>query len=443
MRVLEKAATAHQTTRNGQRRRQRRRLEEVVAALETEVSRRWSENAEIVESLKKSGANPSPANVLVPMFSRQSEAIQVLHAKLVEMAFVVEEIAREPTIGGNEEPKGHSQRRRRLEEVVAALQTEVPRKLSDVSKTFESPQLRGGNPVPANVLVPMFSRQSEATQALYAKLVDFGLVVEDIAGDPRVGNCEGPIESSQRRRRVAMVVAALEARVTTKLSEASKIFMPLQQRGANPVPANLLVQIFSKLKEVSEMLRDATIDLAIEVAGIVSEPTASRYEDLLWWGEAMYSHRTRRRFASLEPAAQLFWLPFELAERAPLDGPVGALESYLVERLDHLSRQTEMKLDAKKPLGTWVGETQKTLDKAEIDIHVTSALREVVEQDAYLLPVSALLSGRLGSGGDQATLDEKLTRYTGIPADTVLTAGEWAAQVLRERLIDRVLRGEA
>ena len=156
--------------------------------------------------------------------------------------------------------------------------------------------------------------------------------------------------------------------------------------------------------------------------------------DLLWWGEAMFSHRRRKRFASLPAIEAAFFLALELSERAPLNTPVQALESYLMERLKHLQRDGHLKSDEKKHFSEWL----KALGEA-VELRTTydadPKLDAVVKSDAWLLPLSYFRAEGLISSPAKAI--NSLESKTGYRPDFELSLEQLACQCLRELLLNR------
>lgn len=159
-----------------------------------------------------------------------------------------------------------------------------------------------------------------------------------------------------------------------------------------------------------------------------------RQIDLLWWGEAMFSYRRRKRFASLPPIEAAFFLALELSERAPLNTPVQALESYLVERLKHLQRDGHLKSDEKKHFSDWLkalGEAVELRTAYDAD----PKLDAVVKSDAWLLPLSYFRAESLVSSPAKAI--NGLESKTGYKPDFELSLEQLACQCLRELLLNR------
>ncbi|RMF58625.1 MAG: hypothetical protein D6743_17450 [Calditrichaeota bacterium] len=380
--------------------------------------------------MKPRGANWVPANMLTQLLGQQTEGIRTLGE-------ILSRFTKEITGPRSDTGPLRSEFVPWPHEEHETWQKDLTVKLSQTDSAVETLAKHVSNAVPANTLFGIVVPQGESIRLLVQSLVPIVNAAKDMLGD--LGASAVALDRFQKR------LDTWKKDVEAKLSEADAFVETIKGQAQDAVPADQLVNLFLKYVEIMRLLAQTltTVASVVKAKGMLDKPNTGPYLDLLWWGEAMFSHRTGRRFAELDTFSQLFWLPFELAERAPVEGPMGALESYLVERLSHLSRGGELKLDGEKPLRIWLAEAQKVVTGTEIDVSLGPALKEIVDQDAYLLPLSALMGGKLGSAADQEGFKEKIARHTGIPADTSLTAVQWATQVLRERLIDRLLRGEA
>jgi hypothetical protein len=146
----------------------------------------------------------------------------------------------------------------------------------------------------------------------------------------------------------------------------------------------------------------------------------ARTQELLWWGQARYSHLAHQPFRRITDPIRVIWLAArEAAERA-YDLPIEPSASYLQETLAALGHG----FTERRPLWDWLTCLRPALNSDRPD-KLPADLAKLLDKDALGLPVT-LLCRR------PDVADAPLRSALGAPADAMLDLGEWAAWVFRE-----------
>jgi len=145
-----------------------------------------------------------------------------------------------------------------------------------------------------------------------------------------------------------------------------------------------------------------------------------RMQELLWWGQARYSHLAHQPFRRIDNPARALWLASrEAAERA-MDLPVEPSASYLQETLAAIGHD----LAESRPLWDWLTDLRLAANHDPSGEFPTD-LANLLDVDALGLPVSLLCH-------NPEVADEPLRNAIGVPSDTTLDLGDWAAWIFRE-----------
>ena len=149
-------------------------------------------------------------------------------------------------------------------------------------------------------------------------------------------------------------------------------------------------------------------------------PSSARIQELLWWGQARYSHLARQPFRRIVDPARALWLAArEAAERA-CELPVEPSAAYLQETLAALGHS----FTERRPLWDWLVDLRPAL-RNEPPNKLPADLTTLLDKDALGLPVTLLCH-------HPNIADDALRSALGAPADAMLDRGAWAAWVFRE-----------
>ncbi len=163
--------------------------------------------------------------------------------------------------------------------------------------------------------------------------------------------------------------------------------------------------------------------------------SASGQLELLWWGQARYSHTLRRPFRRLaDSGAVLWWAAWEAAERSEAL-PSPPVAAFICETLHALGQD----LTEQRPLVGWLEELAETLRRhAEYLTDVREPLAGLVTGDALGLPIS-WLRAQIAAGEVPDDLATAAGKAVSLDLTTPLDRGDWATWLLRELLLDRRL----
>lgn len=164
---------------------------------------------------------------------------------------------------------------------------------------------------------------------------------------------------------------------------------------------------------------------------IANSKTHDRERELLWWGQARYSHTLNKPLRRIENLDERMLIAArEVADRSA-GLPVGPVAAYLVEVLHALDADPN-RGSTRQSLRTWCESLHSVSGSGA---PVAPTLAKLTEEDATALPVTWT---RL-----RAQKHETLDRFeeaTGLPADALLDRDQWASWVLRELMLDRELK---
>jgi hypothetical protein len=150
------------------------------------------------------------------------------------------------------------------------------------------------------------------------------------------------------------------------------------------------------------------------------ETNDSRLQELLWWGQARYSHTAKLPFRRIEDPARVLWLAArEAAERA-YDAAVEPAAAYLQETLASLGHS----LLERRRLWDWIADIRPALQR-EPRRPLPAELKKLLEKDAFGAPITLLCV-------HPDVQDTVLRDSLGVRDDVELDRGEWSAWVLRE-----------
>lgn len=191
--------------------------------------------------------------------------------------------------------------------------------------------------------------------------------------------------------------------------------------------------IFQWSKQVSTVVSQVLpgiLNAWEEAQPSVPMPSPTRHDaELLWWGQARYCHVLRKpyRYLSDQPDKVLWWAAWEAAERAKRL-PSEPAASYLQEVLHALGHD----LNESRSLGDWIRSLHTVLADAGDPVSpVAPYLADLVRVDPLGLPVTWI---RLDDS--DAMDDQDLYDTLGVPMDTPLDRGQWAAWLFRELSLD-------
>jgi hypothetical protein len=160
----------------------------------------------------------------------------------------------------------------------------------------------------------------------------------------------------------------------------------------------------------------------------------ARQQDILWWGQARYSHALRMPYRRIkDPDLRLWWMAWELAGFAKLDEQGTEIEpsaSFLVEIL----RQSGEDVDEQRPLHEWIQRLMDAVRSPKMVPAVSPPLAKLAAKDATGLPVTwaRLQAAKPGSPANTADATEAVALDLSLTIDR----GQWAAWLFREALLD-------
>ena len=173
---------------------------------------------------------------------------------------------------------------------------------------------------------------------------------------------------------------------------------------------------------IAELIR---ILEALASRGHVEDVRPEPHSELLWWGQARYSHLARKPFRRMDDSAEALWFAAREAADRACKLPIEPSASYLQETLFSLGRSPS----EKKPLWQWLIELRPLIKNCPED-PLGADLVKLVREDALGLPVTQLCA-------DPTVSDADLKNVLGAPAEAELDAGQWVAWVFRELVFQR------
>ncbi len=177
------------------------------------------------------------------------------------------------------------------------------------------------------------------------------------------------------------------------------------------------------LEQNTALIRDAIVATAQERA------VAAR-NDLLWWGQARYSHALRKPYRRFDNAEDVtFWAPLEAAKLAHAAGAdIEPSACYVVEVLRALDRD----VNETRPLRDWMRSLLDTLRATgDKTAPPSTTLTTLASEDALGMPVTWV---RLRAAEKKDL--EGAAEAIALPLDETLDRGQWAAWIFRESLLD-------
>jgi hypothetical protein len=205
--------------------------------------------------------------------------------------------------------------------------------------------------------------------------------------------------------------------------------------GLNAMTAHLQVMLgnertaFGHIANHMEVLKHHTVQLdALSAAQNRAQSIlggTAHLTELLWWGQARYSHLHRAPFRKLRPAQRRWAAALEAAERSGAlpDRPAAA---YLVGVLTDL----QLDVDRVRPLRDWVADGYEELRGSKVlDRFPSGRLAELAKDDGTGLPVHLLVAHarRNGNAPDDAVL-----RSIHLDPEQPLDEGDWASWIYYE-----------
>lgn len=149
--------------------------------------------------------------------------------------------------------------------------------------------------------------------------------------------------------------------------------------------------------------------------------------DLLWWGQAGYSHHLRRPLRHIaDVGTRVLWGSLEAAERSR-DLPTEPAASFLVETL----RRLGLDVDQKRPLLEWMRELHAAIRAAPQFPKIQPQLAEFAREDALGLSITWVRM-HASERFDDAAAREGVA----LALDVDVDLGDFAGLVFRELLLD-------
>jgi hypothetical protein len=191
-------------------------------------------------------------------------------------------------------------------------------------------------------------------------------------------------------------------------------------------------------RDLLDDVRTDLSNLSDQVSGTLSSPDPQLR--LLWWGQAKYSHLTRRSYRRItDPMERVWWMAWECSELA-LGLEVEPAESFLIETLYQFDTERE---DRKRPLWEWVSELVSVLrslhgkDPYRQAMVLSTRLRGLASKDALGLPITWARLEASGSITPEGSLEEQFRDQVALDPEVSITQSDWAAWIFREAMLDR------
>ena len=200
----------------------------------------------------------------------------------------------------------------------------------------------------------------------------------------------------------------------------------------------VLVNQANAFRDVLDETRTDLSNLSDQVSETLSSPAPQIH--LLWWGQAKYSHLTRRPYRRItDPIERVWWMAWECSELA-LGLEVEPVESFLVETLHQFDTGKE---DRKRPLWEWVSELVSVLrslhgkDPYRQAMVMSTRLKTLSSKDPLGLPITWARLEASGATTPEGTLEERFREQVALDPEAPIAQSDWAAWIFREAMLDR------